>query len=255
MSKFLRDTRTVFIREILPTLRDPYGPLLTLVQPLIFLGLFGPLLGGIMSPGEVGAESTLQWFVPGVLVMIALFGTGAVGYGLLTEVETGSYERMLVSPLNRSALLVGKSLKEMAPLMVQAAVILLVLLPFGFRAPLAPVLLGLALLGLFGVGLGALSYALAISVRHQPAMFWGVQTTLQFPLLILSGMMLPLETGPAWMRAVAAFNPLRYVVDAERALFAGQVWVPEVGWGLLATLLLGVVGLALGIRAIRHSGV
>lgn len=255
MSKFLRDTRTVFIRELLPSLRDPYSPILTMAQPLILLGLFGPLLGGIMAPGAVGAESTLQWFVPGVLVMIALFGTGAVGYGLLTEVETGSYERLLVSPLSRSALMVGKSLKEMAPLMVQAAVIVLALLPFGFRAPVLPVLLGLVLLGFLGIGLGAMSYALAISVRHQPAMFWSVQTFLQFPLMILSGMMLPLETGPAWMRAVAAFNPLKYVVDAERALFAGQVWAPEVGWGLLATMLLGVLGLTLGIRAIRHSGV
>lgn len=254
MSKFLNDTRTVFVREILPTLRDPYSPLLTLVQPLIFLGLFGPLLGGVMQAEVVGASSTLQWFAPGMLVMISVFGTGAVGYGLLTEVETGSYERLLVSPLSRSALLVGKSLKEMAPLMVQAAVIVLVLLPFGFRLYPGPAVLGLVMLGLFGVGLGALSYALAIGVRQQPALFWGVQTTLQFPLIILSGMMLPLETGPAWMRVVAGFNPLRYLVDAERALFAGRVWVPEVGWGLLATVLTCAVGLALGIRAIRRSG-
>ena len=103
----------------------------SLVQPLVFLGLFGPLLVG--SSGEPVGE-TLQWFVPGVLVMIVLFGTGAVGSNLQYEMMTGSHERTLVAPLSRSSLLVGRALKEIAPIVVQAVIIVLIAWPFGFRA-------------------------------------------------------------------------------------------------------------------------
>ena len=71
-------------------------------------------------------------------------------------------------------------------------------------------------------GLGAFSNALAIASRKREWMFWAVQQSLLFPLLILSGMMLPLEAGPRWIQVVGAFNPLTYIVNAERALFAGS---------------------------------
>ena len=74
----------------------------------MFLGLFAPLL--IVQSGQPAGE-TLQWFVPGVLVMIVLFGTGATGSNLQYEMMTGSHERTLVAPLSRSALLVGRALK------------------------------------------------------------------------------------------------------------------------------------------------
>lgn len=92
-------------------------------------------------------------------------------------------------------------------------------------------LTGLAMLTVFGVGLGSLSYALAIAVRKQEWMFWVVQQTLLFPLMILSGMLLPLQTGPGWMQAASRCNPLAYLVDAERALFAGNLSASTVGWG------------------------
>ena len=107
--------------------------------------------------------------------------------------------------------------------------------PFGFELFPAHIAVGLLLLGVFGVGVGALSYALAIAARKTEWIFWAVQQTLLFPLLILSGMMLPLETGPEWMQVLSKFNPLTYIVDAERMLFAGNVGV-EVLWGAVAAL-------------------
>lgn len=257
LSKFLTDTQSVFIREILLLLRDPFSLVFSLLQPLIFLGLFGPLLMGAVGGGTgeaaLGGESVLQWFVPGVIVMICLFGTSMTGSNLLYELMTGSYERILATPLDRSAILVGRALKEFAPLVVQGLIIVVVCVPFGFRLYPVHVLAGLLLLGVFGVGLGALSYALGLASKGREWVFWTVQQTLLFPLLILSGMMLPLEAGPGWMQVAAQFNPLTYIVEAERTLLAGSFADPAVLWGAVAAVLTAVLGVAVGIRKVRTT--
>jgi ABC-2 type transport system permease protein len=234
-------------------LRDPFSLMFSLVQPLVFLALFGPLLSGSVDSSVLGGESALQWFLPGVIVMISLFGTASAGSNLLFEITLGSYERVLASPLSRPSLLIGRALKELAPLIVQAVVIIAVSIPFGFRLHPGPVLLGLVILGVFGVGMGALSYALAIASRKREWMFWIVQQSLLFPLLILSGMMLPIDSGPGWMQVVSRFNPLTYLVDAERVLFSGSLTDPAVLGGALAAVLTCAVGLVVGVQQIRRS--
>lgn len=245
-----RDTRNVLTRELKPVLRDPFTLIFSLLQPLIFLGLFAPLLIG--DSGQPAGE-TLAWFVPGVLVMIVLFGTGSTGSNLQYEMMTGSHERTLVAPLARSSLLVGRALKEIAPIVVQALVIVLIAWSFGFAADIPGLLIGLALLAVFGVGLGSLSYSLALATKDREWLFWGVQQSLIFPLLILSGMLLPLDAAPDWMRVVASVNPVNWVVQAERALFAGDLGDATVLWGWVSALAVAVVGLIVGVRAIRRS--
>jgi ABC-2 type transport system permease protein len=247
----VRDIRIVMGRELKPVLRDPFSLLFGMIQPLVFLGLFGPLLSGSMG-GRFG-DGVWQWFVPSILVMTTLFGTSATGANLLFEFQTGAHERMLVTPLSRSSLLVGRALKEMVPLFGQAIVVITVMTPFAFDLHFGGALVGLALLAVFGIGLGAFSYALAIAVRKQDWMFWMVQQTFLFPLMILSGMLLPLESGPAWMQAVAQFNPLAHVVAAERALFVGDIAGFPVLWGWVAALATAAVGLATGIRLMARS--
>src|SRR5690606_29191197 len=105
-------------------------PVFSLGQPLVFLALLGPLVSTM--PGAGGAEAW-QWFVPGVIVMIALFGTSMTGSNLQWEMQTGSHERVMVTPLSRPAVLVGKSLKEFAPLVAQALLVVAIMAPFGFR--------------------------------------------------------------------------------------------------------------------------
>jgi ABC-2 type transport system permease protein len=247
----VRDTGIVMTRELKPVLRDPFSLLFGMIQPLIFLGLFGPLLAGSMGGNLDGG--VWQWFVPAILVMTTLFGTSATGSNLLFEFQTGAHERMMVTPLSRSSLLVGRALKEMVPLFGQAVIVIAVMVPFGFDLHLDGAVVGLALLAVFGVGLGSFSYALALAVRKQDWMFWVVQQTFLFPLMILSGMLLPLETGPEWMRVASKFNPLSYLVDAERTLFAGDVTSAAVLWGWLAAIVTAALGLFVGIRMMLRS--
>jgi ABC-2 type transport system permease protein len=253
MTTLVADTRSVFVREMSLVLRDPFSIIFSLVQPLVFLALFGPLLSGSIDPAVLNGESALQWFLPGVIVMICLFGTGMAGSNLLYEISLGSYERVLASPLRRSSILIGRALKELAPLVVQAALITIVTIPFGFKLYPLHVLAGLLLLGVFGVGMGAFSYALAVASRKREWMFWAVQQSLLFPLLILSGIMLPLEAGPRWIQVVGAFNPLTYIVNAERALFAGSFSDPSIPLAVLAAALTCAVGLWVGIIQVRRS--
>lgn len=244
----LRATWTIMVRELRPVLHDPFSVVFSLVQPLTFLLLFAPLLAATSGTSLARA---LDWFVPGVLCMIALFGTGMTGSNLLYEIQAGSHERTLVTPVPRSALIVGRALKEIVPLLAQSVVLVGVAMLLGYRPSLSGTLVGLALLAVFGVGLGALSYALGLATASTDWMFWAVQQALLFPLMLLSGMLLPLEGGPRWMQWLAAANPLAHLVDAERALAAGALLDAEVGRGVLASLLTVVVGLAVGLRAVR----
>jgi ABC-2 type transport system permease protein len=246
----LRDVRTVLVRELRPTLRDPAAVVFSLAQPLVFLGLFGPLLAGLTGqPTEVA----LQSFVPGILVMTCFIGSSMTGANLLTEIATGSHERLLVTPLRRSSLMVGRALKEVVPVLAQSLLVVAVVLPFGVDLDPAGVALGLVLAAVFSVGVGGFSYALALAVRDAQYVFWLVQQTLLFPLLLLAGVLLPLETGPGWLRALSVLDPLRYLVDAERALFAGRLTDGDVLGGLAATVLTVAAGLAVGARAMRRA--
>ncbi|WP_436760493.1 ABC transporter permease [Streptosporangium sp. V21-05] len=241
------DTLTVFNRELRPVLRNPFSVIFTMVQPLFFLALFAPLL-----PAVEGG-SALQWFVPGIVVMSCLFGTSSTGANLLFEIQTGSHERMLVSPLRRPALIVGRALKEIVPVLAQTVVVVAVTVPFGFRPHLAGALLGLLILAVFCVGLGALSYTLALASKDSEWMFWGVQQTLLFPLMLLAGMLLPVSGGPGWLQVLSRLNPLTYVVEAERALFNGEIVSAATGGGLVAAVAVAALGLLVGTRAMRRA--
>jgi ABC-2 type transport system permease protein len=235
------------VRELKPVFREPVSVLFAMVQPLVFLGLFAPLLP------EVGNGSALQWFVPGIVAMTALMGASFTGANLTQEIISGSHERLLVSPLSRSSLLVGRSLKEVVPMLMQTAIILLVVTPFSFDLHLGGVLVGMAVLSLFSIGVGALSFALALASKNQEWLFWTVQQTLVFPLLLLAGVLLPLRGAPGWLRAVSDLNPLKYVVEAERALFAGAFPADTVAYGFVGAAVVASLGLVIGLRAMERS--
>ena len=248
-SNVVRDTAIVFGRELRPVLRDPFSVVFSMIQPLVFLGLFAPLLGNV--PGLAGGA--LQWFAPGIVVMSCLFGASMTGSNLLFEMQTGSHERQLVTPTSRSALLMGRALKEIVPVLVQAVIVVAVVVPFSFELHVAGTVVGLVMLSVFCIGLGSLSYALALAAKGADWIFWTVQQTLLFPILLLAGMLLPVDSGPGWLQTASKANPLTYVVDAERALFAGSFDGSTVAAGFIAAALVCAFGLLVGARAMRAA--
>jgi ABC-2 type transport system permease protein len=246
----LRDTAIVLAREIKPVLRDPFTVVFSMIQPLFFLALFAPLLTRVTG---LGAGSSLQWFVPGIVVMSCLFGASMTGSNLLMEMQTGSHERTLVTPLSRSSLLLGRALKEILPVVVQAVIVVAVCAPFSFEVHPLGIVVGLVMLSVFCVGLGSLSYALALATSGQDWVFWTVQQTLLFPLLLLAGMLLPVDGGPGWLRALSRLNPLTYIVDAMRDLFAGSFDPGLVAQGTAAAAVVCLLGVTVGVRSMRAA--
>ncbi len=241
------DIGNVFVRELMPVLRNPASVLFAMVQPLVFLALFAPLLP------ETTTGSALQWFVPGIVSMTALMSASFTGANLSEEIVSGSFERLLVSPVRRSALLIGKSLREMVPLVLQTVVIVVAVAPFAFDVHLAGILSGIVVLVPFSVGLGALSLALAVAAKDQAWVFWTVQQTAIFPLLLLAGVLLPLDGAPGWLQTAADLNPLRYIVEAERVLFAGEWPMDTIAAGCAGSLVVGALGLWVGVRAMNRA--
>ncbi len=248
---FLYDVKTSFIREMKPLISGWVWLAFGLVQPLLYIGLFVPLLGDV---GIEGA-SPLQWFIPGMMVMLTLFGTAMVGWSLTEELLSGVLERFLATPMSRPALLMGRALKEMFPLFFQAVVMIVIALPFGLVLHPLQMLYGLLLLGLFGVGVAALSYALAIAAKNNTSLFYMVSQSVALPLMLLGGVLLPLESGPGWLYVASRFNPLTYVIEAERALFIGEFFSLTVLNGTLVVLAVLVIGLGIGAAAIRRASI
>ncbi|MGN9786564.1 ABC transporter permease [Nonomuraea sp. ZG12] len=246
MTTFLHDTTTIFRREFVTVVREPLGLVFEMGQPLLFLFLFGSLLDGAVG-------SSWQWFVPGILVMMCLTGPMSSGYNLLVELIGGSMERLMVTPVNRTALLIGRALKEMAILFAQALLIIVLALPLGFELHLAGAVAGVAMLIVFGVGLGSLSFVLAMRSAPSGELFYVVTQGLLFPLLLLSGVLLPMDSGPAWLRVAGDVNPVTYVVEAQRALFAGDLADVSVLYGAAMSFAVAALGLWLGNRAMRRG--
>lgn len=244
---FVADTLNVMNRELKPVWREPMAVIFAMIQPLVFLGLFAPLLP------DMAAGSALQWFVPGIVTMTCLMGASFTGANLMEEMQTGSHERQLVSPLGRPALLVGRALKEVVPMLMQVVIILAVVTPFSFDLHPAGVLVGVVILSLFSVGVGALSFALALASKGQDWMFWTVQQTLLFPVLLLAGVLLPIDGAPRWLEVASSLNPMTYVVEAVRALFAGTFPVDVVAQGAAGAGVVAVLGIFVGVRAMRRS--
>jgi ABC-2 type transport system permease protein len=244
--RLLADTLNVMTRELKPVLREPVSVLFAMVQPLVFLGLFAPLL-----PDSDGGA--LQWFVPGIVAMTCLFGASFTGAALGDELVTGSHERLLVSPLSRTSLLLGRALKEIVPMLLQAAIILAVVTPFSFDLHPLGVLVGVAVLSLFSIGVASLSFALALVSAGNEWLFWTVQQTLIFPLLLLAGILLPLDGAPGWLAFLSDVNPLRYVVAAERELFSGTWHAEIIVQGFAGGLVVAALGLWTGIRVMKRS--
>jgi ABC-2 type transport system permease protein len=242
--RLVRDTWLIFERSMWLTMKNPVWVFLGLMQPVLYLVLFGPLLSSIARAPGFPRGGAYNVFVPGLLIQLAMFGL-FVGFGLIAELRSGVIERMRVTPMSRAAMLFGRALRDTVILVTQGLIMIVVAIPFGLTVDLPGVLAMLALLALIGLVTAPFSYAMALWLRSEDALA-PLLNAIVLPVLLLSGVLLPMSLAPDWLQTVAALNPFSHAVTAARDLFNGSFGSSEVviGIGLMAVLAVGTVWLA-----------
>jgi ABC-2 type transport system permease protein len=241
----LRDTWLIFRRSVILTLRQPTWLLFGIMYPVLYLVLFGPLLDKAVGAAGGGVSAT-NWFVPGLLVQVALFGSAFVGFGLIAELRYGVVERMRVTPMSRTAMLLGRSLRDVVMLLVQALIMIVLAIPFGLHVDPFAILVTFGMLALIALVMAPASYAVALVLKSEDA-FAPVVQGVTMPLLLLSGILLPMALAPDWLQFLSTINPLTHAVDAVRAIFNGQ-------WGDREIVIGTVVTAVLAVLAVRFAG-
>jgi ABC-2 type transport system permease protein len=249
--KTLRDSLLIFRRSMILTIRQPVWLIFGLFQPLLYLFLFAPLLDASTRAAGTGTNA-FNWFIPGLLIQVALFGGAFVGFGLIAELRNGVVERMRVTPMSRFAMLLGRSLRDVTILVAQGALMMVVAIPFGLSIDPAGAVVTLALLALIGLVLAPLSYTAGLLLKSEDALA-PVINFVAMPMLLLSGVLLPMALAPDWLRFLSSLNPLTHAVDAARALFNGDWGNPEVAIGVSITTVLAIVAVWIASRAFSRA--
>lgn len=251
MGNFVRVISLMLGRSLTRTRRDPTWVLIGLFQPVLYLVLFAPLLDGLRMPGYAGSNS-LNLFVPGLLIMIALFSTSFAGFSILDDLRTGVVERLRVTPANRFALLLGMVIHDVLVFLAQCLVLTVAAALMGLDASLPGLVVLFVLMGLIGVTMAAFSYGITLIVRDQGALA-AMVTTLTQPLLLLSGILLPLTLAPQLLQTLAQINPFAQFVDASRSLIIGQFTTGPIPLAFGLALGMMVLALLWAVRVFRRA--
>ena len=221
-NSFLGDAWVNFKRWNLKAVRNPFVLVVSLAQPVIFLVLFtevfGNVAGAAVNQGIPGI-SYETYLVPAITIQVALAAAITSGIGLVNDIENGMFEKVLVSPMNRTAVFLGKTAAEMFRIAIQVSIILGLGVALGTDVTTGPAgAIGIVAVGmLFSLWFLALSNSLAVLTRDQESTIIAANL-LQFPLLFLSTAFLPLDSLPGWVQTFATYNPVTYGVDAARSL-------------------------------------
>ena len=250
--ELIRQTGYMTARHLRELLRQPWFVVVTLVQPLIWLLLFGALFKKVIEIPGFHAHSYIAFLAPGVVVMTALFNSAWSGMALIDDLNRGVTARFLVTPVPRAALILGRILKEAVVVIIQSLIIVGLALIDGASFPggVGGVLVLLLLAALLGAAFAALSNAFALFMRQEEALVGATQFII-LPLTFLSTTFLAANVMPSWIRHVGDFNPVNWAVVAGRSVTSSHA-----DWGLVAArvgLLAAVLAafLALATSAFR----
>jgi ABC-2 type transport system permease protein len=246
----MRESYIVFRRQLRMNLRNPAWVIIGMLQPVLYLLLFGPLLKPLVN--QFGATNAYTFFVPGMLVQLGIFGAFFAGFSLIGEWREGVIEAERVTPASRTALLVGRLCRDVAQLLVQALILVGLGLALGMEAPLGGVVIGIALTLLIGSACAAASNALALTTKSEDVMA-PVINMVMMPVLLLSGILLPMTIGPTWLEKASDFMPVRHVVDGVRNAFGGDYASSGLLWGTAWAVLLFLLAVWWGTSAFRKE--
>ena len=257
MKAYWQEIRALTMRWVLRLSREKFSMLFTLVQPMLFwLIFFGNLFHRVHRYGQKRGVTVISFLAAGVVVMTVLNNGLAGGVDLLFDKENGFLERLMSTPIHRSSVILSRFIFVMTITSLQVLVILGVAFLFGVQP--ATGLLGIAtilLIGMmFGVGLTAISMAMAFSVKSHGD-FFSVLGFLSLPMIFLSSALVPLAAMPGWMSFLAKFNPMTWAIDAVRPLILSS-WseaLPHVAMVVVVMLVFDALCLYGGAKAFRRA--
>jgi ABC-2 type transport system permease protein len=251
MKYFISDTLHLLLRHIRTTIRIPIWIAVTLIQPVIWLTLYGQLFRKVVEIPGFAAGSYIQFLTPGIVIMTALFGSAWSGMGIIEDLTDGVMDRLLATPVNRGALITARVLHAGLTVLVQS----LLILGFGFLlgARISGGVPGffviLLLASLLGCGFSALSNGLALVTRREETLI-AIINFFGLPLTFLSTAFMAANLMPGWIRGFARGNPVNWAVDAARSAMLGQAW-EGVLWRMSFLLIFALVSIAIATQAFR----
>jgi ABC-2 type transport system permease protein len=227
----LSDTRYLFVRYLKKLVRTPILLFFSLFQPIIFLVLFTQLFSILgKSPqfqAAVGNISYLEFASAGILLQNAFGSALQSGNSIVLDLDTGYLQKMLVTPVSRYAILLGRLTSDAFRVVVQSLIILGLAIALGATVATGPagILLVLFTIAFFGLAWSGISLAIGLRTRSSETVF-AIGGAITFPLLFMSSALLPIQLMPTSISTVSRFNPISYTVDAVRVLMTtGFDWV------------------------------
>jgi ABC-2 type transport system permease protein len=237
------DTWWMTQRRLQVFVRQPWFLVFTLIQPVIWLFLFGNLFKHVVDLPGFGTASYLTYIVPGVVVMSAMASNMWAGMGTMEEIERGTLNRFLVTPVRRGAIMNANVIEQAVSTTVQSLIIVLLAWASGARYPGGPagVLVLIAMAVLLGTVFSAMSNTVGMLVRQRETII-GLNTLLLLPLTFVSTTFMNEDLMPGWMRTLTDYNPVNWAVQAAREALAerpdwGDVALPAAGLLALAALM------------------
>ena len=215
----LRAIYIIWYRDILRFWRDRWRLVASLAQPLLFLIVFGSglssSLGGASAFGTKGGLSYIQFMDPGIIGMAILVTAIFGAMSIVWDREFGFLKEVLVAPIDRSAVAIGKALGSTTQAMIQGLILLILAPLVGVKLSVAVVLLMIPLAAVLAFGLSSFGVALASTMKSLQG-FQVVMNFLMMPMFFLSGALFPLNNLPGWMTVLTRLDPASYGIDPLR---------------------------------------
>jgi ABC-2 type transport system permease protein len=240
-----RHTWYMIGRQTRNLLREPIWIAILLVQPMVWLLLYGQLFKNVTRLGGFGTSSYITFLAPAIVVMNAFFSASWSGMSMVFDIERKFVERFLATPASRLSIVLSQIVRSSLTAAIQGAIILLVALALGVRVHSGVLgwLVILLVAILVNAAFAGFSQGVALLVRRESTVI-ALANFLSLPLLFLSSTLLAQQQMPHWMRVLSNFNPVNWGVRAARAVvLPGTDW-PSVGSHLGYLLALSVVTVA-----------
>lgn len=263
----LRAIYIIWYRDMLRFRRDKARLVASLAQPLLYLLIFGTGLssalsgaggasggfGGSAPAGGAGELSYTQFIFPGIIGMAVLFSAIFGAMSIVWDREFGFLKEVLVAPIDRSAVAIGKALGGATQAMVQGLVLLVLAPLIGIDLSLRMVLALIPLTFVLAFSLSSLGVAIASRMKSMQG-FQMIMTFLMMPMFFLSGALFPLQGLPTWMNVLTRLDPAAYGMDPLRRVVLSNALPPEVVDGMGLTLFGSVIPVPVEVAILLGFG-